>query len=488
MTDPIEVELKLECDPSDRDRIAAALPSGQLADRTAHLVTTYFDTPRRAVRRAGYSVRIRREGNVRTQTVKADGTAAAGLFVRPEWEREVGSDIPAIDVRDGPLNGMVGRATLRRLAPLFVTDVRRTDRTIDSEQGRIRCAIDDGEIRAGSTELRICELELELGAGSPQLLFDTARRLDETVPLRLAVSSKAQRGYALLAGNPHGAVKAEPIGLDHRLEVGDAFQIIARSCLRQFRLNEALLDRDGVEPVHQARVALRRLRTAFAVHRALFVGDARAQLLEAELQWLAAELGEVRNLDVLIARGLRPTPRAQLVLARERAFADVRGELASARTRLLMIDLAEWLTLGDWRTQPADPELLHRDVASFAADLLDRQRRRLARRGRNLADLGDRRRHRARIAAKTLRYAVEFFASLYDSPRQSRRRERFVGALEALQDDLGELNDLVVGPQILARLGIDATLPDTGKRRRARLARHAEAAYDTLIHARRFWR
>lgn len=488
MTDPIEVELKLEFDPSDRDRIAAALPAGQLADRTAHLVTTYFDTPRHAVRRAGYSVRIRREGSVRTQTVKAEGGGAVGLFVRPEWERVVDSDDPTIDARDGPLGRLIGRATLRRLAPLFVTDVRRTGGTADSEQGRIRCAIDDGEIRAGSTAVRLCELELELDAGPPQHLFDTARRLNETVPLRLAVSSKAQRGYALLAGGAHGAVKAEPICLDRQQELGDAFQVIARSCLRQFRLNEVLLDRDGAEPVHQARVALRRLRTAFAVHRALFAGDARAQLLEAELQWLAAELGEVRNLDVLIASGLRPAPRAQLVLARERAFANVRGELASARTRLLMIDLAEWLALGDWRTQPADPGLLQRDVASFAADLLDRQRRRLARRGRNLADRGDRRRHRARIAAKTLRYTVEFFASLYDGPRQSRRRERFVGALEALQDDLGELNDLVVGPQILARLGIDATLPHTGKRRRARLARHAEAAYDTLIRARRFWR
>ena len=488
MTDPIEVELKLEFDPSDRDRIVAAIPVDQSAARTVHLVTTYFDTPRRAVRRAGYSVRIRRQGSLRTQTVKADGAAAAGLFVRPEWEREVDSDIPAIDARDGPLAGLVGRATLRRLAPLFVTDVRRTEQTIDSERGRIRCAIDECEIRAGSNALRFCELELELEAGPPQLLFDTARGLNETVPLRLAVSSKAQRGYALLAGSSPDAVKAEPIDFDRRHEVGDAFEVIARSCLRQFRLNEALLDRDGVEPIHQARVALRRLRTAFAAHHRLFAGDPRANLLEAELHWLAVELGEVRNLDVLIASGLRPAPRAHLVLVRERALAHVRGELASARTRLLMIDLAEWLAVGDWRTRPADPELLHRDVASFAADLLERQRRRLARRGENLADLDDRRRHRARIAAKTLRYAVEFFASLYDAPKESRRRERFVGALEALQDDLGALNDLVVGPQILARLGIDAQLPHAGKRRRARLARHAEAAYEMLIHARRFWR
>lgn len=488
MTDPIEVELKLEFDPSDRDRIAAAIPLDPNGAPAAHLVTAYFDTPRRAVHRAGYSVRIRRSGRVRTQTVKADDAVTAGLFVRSEWEREVHSDDPVIGPDDGPLGRRVGRATLARLARLFVTDVRRTTQIVEIERTRIRCAIDEGEIRAGSNALPLSELELELESGEPRLLFDLARRLGDAAPLRLAVSSKAQRGYALLARDQGGAVKAEPIRLDRGQEVGDAFADIARSCLRQFRLNEAVLDRGGVEPVHQARVGLRRLRTALSVHRPLFAGDERAALFDAELHWLAAELGEVRNLDVLIAIGLPPVTRERLAVAREQAVAHVRSELATARARLLMIDLAEWLTFGDWRTRPADPELLHQDVASFAADLLEAQRRQLRRRGKGLAKLGDRRRHRARIAAKKLRYASEFFASLYDGPKESRRRQRFLGALEALQDHLGALNDLIVGPQLLARLGIDVQLPQAGKRRRARLARRAEAAYDALLHAPRFWR
>ena len=64
-------------------------------------------------------------------------------------------------------------------------------------------------------------------------------------------------------------------------------------------------------------------------------------------------------------------------------------------------------------------------------------------RGKRPADLDDHRRHRARIAAKKVRYAIEFFASLY--PRRAVRH--YVDALTELQDDLGWPNDAVVADQ-----------------------------------------
>jgi CHAD domain-containing protein len=69
----------------------------------------------------------------------------------------------------------------------------------------------------------------------------------------------------------------------------------------------------------------------------------------------------------------------------------------------------------------------------------------LIKRGKRLADLDDHRRHRARIAAKKVRYATEFFASM--CPRRAVRH--YVDALTALQDDLGWRNDAVVADQLL---------------------------------------
>ena len=49
-----------------------------------------------------------------------------------------------------------------------------------------------------------------------------------------------------------------------------------------------------------------------------------------------------------------------------------------------------------------------------------------------------------RIQTKKLRYAVEFFASLFASKRAAKRRKQLLPALERLQDGLGELNDIAV--------------------------------------------
>lgn len=483
----LELELKLEFDPADRERLESALPLKAADVETSRLVSTYFDTPAEDLRDAGWSLRVRRQGRRRTQTLKAAGTPAAGMFARTEYERPVKGDRPQLDDESGPLALEVGAGLLDRIAPVFVTDVQRTVRRIDGAGANIELAVDDGEVRAGRRAERLSEVELELRGGAPQAMFDLARQLNEQAPLRLGVRSKAERGYALAAGAPRAATKAEPVRLDPDGHAGDAFRAIARACMRHFRLNEALLLESGeAEPLHQARVGLRRLRCAFSLYKPLLADDGTAGLLRAELRWLAAALGEVRNLDVLIPR-CTGVARDRLAAARDRTFDHVRAELASARTRLLMIDLTEWLALGAWRTRPADPLRLHRHVLPFARDLLDARRDRLRRRGKGLAGLDDAHRHKVRIEAKKLRYAAEFFGSLFTDGKARRRHQRFLDAIETLQDRLGELNDLVVGPGVLAKFGIDATMPRSGKNRRRRLRDKAEAACDALIKAKCFW-
>jgi inorganic triphosphatase YgiF len=488
MSDPVELELKLECAPDDRKRLASTAPLASVAGTTRRLVSTYFDTPERDLRRAGYSLRVRRDGRKRIQTIKADGAGAAGLFARPEWEGSITGDVPMFDATCAPLVAALGPATLARIGAIFVTNVRRTLWVIDYAGAGIEVALDDGEIRAGERIERVCELELELRDGDPQALFDLARALNEDVPLRLAVRSKADRGYACADETAAGPVTGEPIALDAAGNAGDAFRAIARAGIRQFRHNEALLLRTGApEPLHQARVGLRRLRSAFSLFKPLLADDRRAAPLRAELRWLATKLGDVRNIDVLIAR-CEGEGHDALVAARARAFDQACTALVSSRCRRLMIDLAEWLELGAWRVAPAHPARGHQAVIPFTRALLESQRRRFKRRSKGLAHLGAARRHRVRIEAKKLRYATEFFAALYTGGKARRRHKAFLAALDRLQDLLGDLNDLVVGTALLTTLGIDVTLPKSGKHRRRRLLERAEAACDALLRARRYWR
>lgn len=488
MADPLELELKLEFDPADRKALESAGQIRSLKGRTEHLVSTYFDTPGRDLLEAGYSLRVRRNGRKRVQTVKSDGGPAAGLFARQEWEQPIHGDKPRLNGAGEPLALAVGAAALAHIRPLFVTDVGRTTHGIDHVDAAFDLAVDEGEVRANGRAEPISEIELELTRGSPCALFDFARQLGEEVPLRLGVRSKSERGYALAAGEAPKSVKAEPIALDPNGDAADAFAAIARACIRQFRLNQDLLMRTGgVEAVHQARVGLRRLRSAFSLHESLLAKDNRIELFGEEARWLALELGEVRNIDVLVGR-LEGDARDQLAAARQRMLGRVRDDLASSRTRLLMIDLAEWLAAGDWRTRPADPICLRKSVVVFAAEILEARRDRLERRGRGLADLDDERRHRVRIEAKKLRYATEFFASLYAAGKAKRRQGKFLDAMEKLQDLLGELNDLAVGPEVLEKLGIEAKLPKAGKHSKGQLLDKAEGAFRNLMKAKPFWR
>jgi inorganic triphosphatase YgiF len=488
MGDPVEVELKLEYDPADRARLLASpvLKAGGVQAR--RLVATYFDTPDLQLKKAGFALRIRKEGNKRVQTVKASDSSAAGLFVRGEWDRPVRGNKPVLDERAGPLGQMLDASVIARIAPIFLTDIERVSGPIEEGGTLIEYAVDCGEARAGTRGVALSELELELKHGSPRQLFDLARRLDEEVPLRLGVRSKSARGYALVSGGAPLAFRGEAMMLDRETGAGEAFAIIAGSCIRQYRLNEALLlAGSNAEAVHQARVAIRRLRSAFALFRPLLDGDDSAGLLAAELRWLAGQLGEIRDIDVLLPL-LDGTARELLSAARDTKFAQLRHELERARVRQMPIELAEWLAVGRWRSEPADPALCDQNIRSFAGDRLDRLRRRIKREGRGLAAVDDKHRHEVRKDAKKLRYAAEFLVSLYPGRKARRRLEQLLDRIETLQDKLGRLNDIAAAPELFARLGIDMPLPAIGKKQHRKLLAEAEDCFDALIDTKRFWR
>src|SRR6187549_3804743 len=127
---------------------------------------------------------------------------------------------------------------------------------------------------------------------------------------------------------------------------GAAFQGIALSCLHRFEINRDLLARSGeAEALHQARVALRQLRSAFSIFREI-VADDRFEDLREELRWLAAATNEARDLDALIAR-MDVVP-ASLEQERRRASAQASKILASARSERLLRELIDWLANGVW--------------------------------------------------------------------------------------------------------------------------------------------
>ena len=478
-----EIELKLEADP---DALAALEASGLLPGEPAIVRqrAVYFDTPDHGLARAGLALRIRHAGGRRVQTVKAGSGASAGLFARAEWERAVDSDTPILD-DTLPVRPLIEAAGT--IGPVFEVRVERRRWIVQQDGASVELVIDRGEVAAGNRTSPICEIELELMAGQPAALFALARRIDSTAPVRLGVQSKAERGYLLLEGAPAKAFKAEPVALAGDVSAAQAFQQIVQACVRQFRLNEAALPERRAATLHQARVALRRMRAAFAIFKPVIDGP-EARRLKTDLRWLAAECAPARDLDVLLERAAAHALRDRIAPARETAYDRAQAALASARARALLLDLAEWSATGAWlEAAAAKPE----PAADFAVAALDRLWRTVEKGGRKLARADDEARHAFRKTAKKLRYAAEFLGPLFGRERQRRRYRKFLRRLGALLDTLGALNDLATAPRIVQELGLSgdpraaALLADGEKAALLAAATEARAA---LLDSKRFWR
>jgi CHAD domain-containing protein len=199
-----------------------------------------------------------------------------------------------------------------------------------------------------------------------------------------------------------------------------------RLCLHPpFRLNEpqVLAARDP-DALHQARVALRRLRSAFSIFRPLVAGE-QGDAIRAELGWISRVLGEARDLDVFIQKRLGnadPMLADKVHAARGTAYDAALAALDSERFRGAMLNLVAWIATGDWRREHA--EAAAQPVTAFAASALDRFWRKVKKGGRGLGTIGDEARHDVRIAGKKLRYAAEFFAALQKGKKQGRSARR----------------------------------------------------------------
>lgn len=480
--DEIELKLQLTEAAAAKLRSSDALPG---KPRPVAQRSFYFDTPDQALRAAGLSLRIREANGERVQTIKQSDGTAAGFHARPEWQMQVDGDQPVLDGSTPAAKALAGKAA--SLAPVFAVLVNRETWVLTEGEARIEAVIDEGEVIAADRTSRFWECELELLAGPRDALFIVARRLAAAAPVTLSVQTKSERGFRLIGPQPL-ACKAEPVFLAPDLTTAEAFRRIAEACLRHFRLNEdLLLATRGAEPLHQARVALRRLRSAFSIFRPML--DPSRQGLRDELKWLAGTLDATRNLDVLASRAAETSLAAELRLARAAAYDQAAQGLQSQRTRSLMLDLAEWIGSGPWTSAPAGQAIRDMPARDFASRALEKSRRKVKKDGRNLSGLSDEARHDLRKDAKKLRYATDFFASLFDRDRP-KRLARFAGALADLQDHLGELNDLSAAPAVLQRLGL-SDHPDSGflvpPGSRKALMQAAVKAHGDLLRAKPYW-
>ena len=500
-SDPMnEVELKFQVPAGQRAAVGAAV-AGRAREDRIRLRASYWDTPDRVLAKAGLALRVRREGKAWVQTLKGAGRDG---MTRPEHNVVVISPVsaePAVDPARHAgtpagkrLLALLARRPQAALQPQYRTDILRRRRSIKTIAGCVELAFDAGSIQAGDRKLDVCELEIELRSGSPLAVIDAARRWQARFGLWLDTRSKAERGDLLARAEATAPAQlARAVELKRTMALRQARRAVLRSCVNQVCANASQVAAGvhSAEHVHQLRVGLRRLRCALALFGEHTTGPPLADTAAAVFR----RLGAARDQAVLqgdlcdelqaawrsagAADGV-PPPAAP---GSESAVDVIRSPEAQA----LLLDLLA-AVVDRPGSDDGEPASRAARVRAHFKHQLNRWHRQAAAGALRYADLDNAGRHQLRKQIKRLRYAAEFSAGLFER----RALRRFLTPLQALQDRLGALSDVV-----LARAAYD-TAPAADPHRWFALGWLA-ARHDALVagsvselaafaRAKRFWK
>jgi CHAD domain-containing protein len=453
-----EIERKLRVPPGFE------LPDLSVVEGVAHVEkvapfdmrATYYDTVDLRLFRWGITFRRREGGSDEGWHLKLP--VDSGL-ARDEIREPLGDDIPA------PLTDLV-TAFIRGadVQPIATLSTRRSPLELFDTSGQVRAEVVDDTVTVldhGQARTTFREIEVEA-------IPDARGDLDEDLIDRVAtylMTLGAEPGTMSKAGAALGPRAIAPADIPELAwpaaddPAGDVVRTYLALHARRLVLADLQLRRDLPDAVHQMRVSARRLRSGLKVFGPL-VDESWAQHLRDELGWMASELGQARDTEVLEER--LDEHAAQLggddgELARthidrvldERmnsAVSSARASLDSSRYVQLLNDLVD----GVHR-----PPLTHvsRDLAhDVLPPLVDKAFRRLKRRVDDLSlHAASEVWHSARISAKRARYAADAVA-----PVLGPDYERLADRLAEVTDVLGHHQDAYVAQQTLHEMAPSA--------------------------------
>jgi CHAD domain-containing protein len=279
-----------------------------------------------------------------------------------------------------------------------------------------------------------------------------------------------------------------------QLDCATAFQKIARDCVASIKAHHSGARAADAEAVHQIRVAITRLRAAVMFFAPIVI-DAEWLRLKREIAWLNVSLGAARDSDVSMEYTRRERYRKwaereigdDLARRRVRDHQRLLTSLRSSRFQRLIAAMADWVEGGPWLVR-WERRKRHHDAHSldvYCTRELNRWRKRLIRKGRDLEDLSTSRRHRLRIRSKRFRYMLEALTETV-ALRRHGELKHLHGPAKRLQRALGDHRDLarLAGLARSSKGDGGKRKPPPGyRRRKQKLMDDAVEAYRSLKQA-----
>ncbi len=433
MDEVLERELKWDVDehfalPRLDDIVAGA----DVERSTVTLNSAYYDTADGDLQTHGVLLR-RRDGDDDTGWQLKVPDAEGRVEIRTGL-----SDTPPAELTDALTGMRLGKPLVN------VTTIRTTRdryRITDPRRHRL-CEVADDHVHASIDHRLLAwrEIEVELGPAARSVPRRLTKRLIEAgakpgrYPSKLARVSRTTRAEA--AG---GTAAGRAVATYLTEQIDNIFE-------------GDLGLRRASDPIHDTRVAIRRLRSTLRVFGKLLNESANGDV-DDELKWYAGLLGEVRDCQVQRRRFqevlAQLPPELVLGPVANRIKTDLQSDQLRARTRVAeamnsqrYLDLLA--TMQRWRTDPplADPASL--DALNKRAS---RAERKADRRLTQAIDAGDDALlHRARKAAKRARYAAELRVPT------DKRAKKTAKHYKKIQTVLGDHQDGMVASGTILRL------------------------------------
>ena len=416
--------------------------------RARRLDSTYWDTADVRLARHGHTLRYRTadDGSDPTWTLKLEGAQDGALLQRREVESDGGPIEPPQRLAEA-VSGITGGQALVMVAHL------RSDQqqySVESSQGHRLLTIEDDRVvvlegSASIGSFREVEVELADEVEGRDALARAVKRLRQAGAGKPDPTSKLARVLG------PGAARERVPDLDRKSTIEDVVRVAVLDGLGQLLVHDPGVRLNlGEDDVHDARVATRRLRSNLRTLRPVLDRTVIDRLRD-ELSWAGALLGEVRDRDVMRSTFVTSLAESPGLDGHE-LLATIAAERTAAHRRLVESMLgSRWRSMVDsleaaalmpplrGTTAPMD------GAAKIARSLLRKSFARCERRVAAAQD-GTTSWHEVRKAFKSTRYAAELF-----EPVLGRASHTFAGATEDIQEQLGDVQDLVVACEWLRR-------------------------------------
>ena len=460
-------------------------------------VDCYFDTEDWSILAANWACRVRRRNGERKLTLKSLHGPDGHVFAREEISQPATSDRdePPFSLPPGPVRERLGNKIADKpVVELFRVTSERTVyavtgaglRPVEVELDLDRSRIDaEKKTEKATGILEFSELELELVSGEIADLDAIATLLRDNAGLMPANFSKFERGLQAagleidsLIENPRAMtlVEDDPVLSLLYQYLAEQLQIIQRQHPRAL---------EGIDPegVHQMRVASRRMRAILKAFRSI-LGDEAVLRFNAELRWLAQNLGRARDADVT-ERGARTTEETEAghyerFLERETisAYEHLVDILKSERCSTLEDDLLQFVGAGP--TDGMQAQFGRLSIAACADQFIHAALDKLLAHGDAItADSPARQLHILRIKTKRFRYLLDFFSAV-----QAEKWFEMTEALKRLQDILGAHQDAVTARAQLADYTASLANDTEGHDKLAATARLMQAESERIAASR----